>query len=250
MSPEIHPAAAVGFERATAAYERGRPDYPADGIAHVVRTLRVAPGRRVLDLAAGTGKFTRALVATGAEVIAVEPVDAMRVALARALPSVRTLAGAAEALPLGDGSVPAATVAQAFHWFDATAAIEELHRVLAPGGRLALIWNVRDEDDPRQAALAAIMRPYRGDAPAHREQRWKDAFDGTVRFTPLVLRAFAHAQQLDADGLVDRVVSVSFIASLDDDERDAVARRVRALVPPGETATLPYRTDVWIAERR
>jgi SAM-dependent methyltransferase len=250
MSPEIHPAAAVGFGRATAAYERGRPDYPSDALTHLVTLLGIGPGRRVLDLAAGTGKLTRSLVATGAAVVAVEPVSAMRAALVATLPTVRALAGTAEEIPLRDASVDAATVAQAFHWFDATVAIGELHRVLAGGGRLGLIWNVRDEADPIQAELAAIMAPFRGEVPAHRTERWREAFAATERFTPLERASFAHTQALDADGLVDRVLSVSFIASLDQDERGTVADRVRGLVPDGGRVILPYRTDVWTAARR
>lgn len=250
MSPEVHPAAAVGFERASAAYERGRPDYPSDALAHLIRRLDIGPGRRVLDLAAGTGKLTRPLVASGAELIAVEPVPAMRAALAAALPTVRVLAGTAEELPLRDGSVDAATVGQAFHWFDARVAIGELHRALVDAGSLGLVWNVRDETAPLQAELTAVMAPYRGDVPAHGTEGWREAFAVTDRFSPLERASFSYGQDLDADGLVDRVLSVSFIASLDEDERGAVADRIRGLVPDGGRVFLPYRTDVWTATRR
>jgi SAM-dependent methyltransferase len=250
MSFEIHPAAAVGFGRASDAYERGRPDYPADAVSFLVEHLGVGPQCRVLDLAAGTGKLTRPLAATGAEVVAVEPVEAMRAALASSLPSVHAVAGTAEALPLADASVDAVTVAQAFHWFEASVAIAEIHRVLRPGGRLCLIWNVRDESDPRQAALSALMAPYRAATPSHGSERWREAFEASDRFTTPVLSTFRHEQRVNADGLVDRVVSVSFIARLDDDERAAVAARVRALAPAEGEVALPYRTDVWTAERR
>jgi ubiquinone/menaquinone biosynthesis C-methylase UbiE len=250
MSPELHPSAAVGFERASGAYERGRPDYPADAVIHVVEHLGIGPGRRVLDLAAGTGKLTRALVATGADVVAVEPVSAMRATLASGLPTVHAVAGTAEALPLADGSVDAATVAQAFHWFDASAAIDELHRVLRDRGRLCLIWNVRDGTDPLQASLSALIAPYRAATPSHGGERWRKAFEQTDRFTMPELATFRHEQRLDVERLVDRVVSVSFIAVLDDDERAALASRVRALAPPGGEVVLPYRTDVWTTERR
>jgi ubiquinone/menaquinone biosynthesis C-methylase UbiE len=250
MSPEVHPSAAVGFDRASDAYERGRPDYPPDAVAFLVDHLRIEPGRRVLDLAAGTGKLTRPLAATGAEVVAVEPVAGMRAVLTSALPSVLVAAGTAEALPLADRSVDAATVAAAFHWFDAAAAIEELHRVLRAQARLCLIWNVRDETDPLQAALSALMAPHRAATPSHRGRRWQDAFRGSDRFTTPELTTFRHVQRVDVEGLVDRVVSVSFIASLDDDERAAVAAGVRAMVPVGQEVVLPYRTDVYTADRR
>lgn len=250
MSPEIHPAAAIGFERAADAYRRGRPDYPADAVAHLVARLRIAPGRRVLDLAAGTGTLTRELAATGADVVAVEPVEAMRAALRSDLPGVRTVAGTAEALPLRDGSVDAATVAQAFHWFDARLALAELARVLTRDARLALIWNVRDEADRLQAALSELMAPYREATPSHGGRDWRAAFHATDRFTAPGLVTFRHEQRLDVDGVVDRVLSVSFMASLEEPVRGRVADRIRGLVGSRGQVVLPYRTDVWISERR
>jgi SAM-dependent methyltransferase len=250
MSPEIHPAAAVGFERATDAYDRGRPDYPADAIATLLSRVGDVRGIRTLDLAAGTGKLTQHLVSAGAAVVAVEPVAAMRGALARSLPPVRIVAGTAEAIPLREGSVEVATVGQAFHWFEATAAIQELHRVLAPMGRLALVWNVRDETDPLQARLTEIMAPYRGNAPGHGGGRWREAFDATDLFEPLERSSVRFEQTLDADGLADRMLSVSFIATLDPSRRDDVERAARRLVPPDGVVALPYRVDIWSTARR
>ena len=110
--------------------------------------MGLGSGRRVLDLGAGTGKFTKYLLATGAEVVAVEPVVAMRERLTAAFPRVRALSGQAEAIPLGDATVDAVVCAQAFHWFATPAALAEIVRVLRPGGQLGLIWNVRDETAP------------------------------------------------------------------------------------------------------
>ena len=124
----IHPTAAAGFSLGAAAYERGRPGYPAEAIGWLAEQLGLRAGRTVLDLAAGTGKLTRALVETGAEVVAVEPVDEMRAQLEAAVPAARALAGTAEEIPLADGAVDAVTVAQAFHWFDRDAAFTEIHR--------------------------------------------------------------------------------------------------------------------------
>ena len=98
----------------------------------LVDALAIGPGRDVLDLAAGTGKLTRLLVPTGAHVVAVEPVPAMRALLT----DVDALDGTAEAIPLPDASVDAVTVGQAFHWFDPPTALAEIDRVLRPGGRL------------------------------------------------------------------------------------------------------------------
>ena len=64
---------------------------------------------------------------------------------------VAALAGTAERIPLTDDYVDAVTVGQAFHWFDEQPALREIHRVLRPGGGVALIWNARDERNPLQA---------------------------------------------------------------------------------------------------
>src|SRR5437764_13284392 len=100
----IHEEASRGFQQGAAAYERGRPGYPRDAIAWLAVQLGLAPGRTVLDIGAGTGKLTRELVQYGAEVIAVEPVPAMRAVLERAVPAARAIDGTAEAVPLGAGA--------------------------------------------------------------------------------------------------------------------------------------------------
>jgi SAM-dependent methyltransferase len=242
----VHAAAANGFARAADAYERGRPDYPAGAVAWLAERLGLRPGRTVVDLAAGTGKLTRALLATGADVVAVEPVAEMRAALPAA---ARALDGTAEGMPLAGASADAATVAQAFHWFDGDRALAELHRVLRSGGGLGLVWNRRVLDDPVQAALHELMAPFRGDAPAHAARTWRDAFARTVLFGPLEERSFAHVQRLDAAGLADRVGSVSFIAALPAAERERVLDRARALAGTGRVA-LPYACEVSVCFRR
>ena len=235
----IHRAAAEGFSRSAEAYERGRPDYPDAAIAYLVELVR--PGATVLDLAAGTGKLTRPLVAAGLRVVAVEPVAEMRAALPAALD------GTAEAIPLGDGGVDAVTVGQAFHWFDGDAALAEIARVLRPGGLLALVWNKRVDTDPLNQAIEELVAPYRGDTPGHRGP-WRAAFDRTSAFTPLEEAAFEHPVVQDADSLEARVGSISFIAALDPGERAGVLERARAIAGDGEV-TIPYRTEVLTCRR-
>jgi SAM-dependent methyltransferase len=237
----IHDAAAVGFARGAEAYELGRPDYPAEALG----PLRLSPDLRVLDLAAGTGKLTRPLAASGARVIAVEPVAEMRAALPS---SVEALDGTAESIPAGDGSVDLVTVAQAFHWFDGDAALTEIHRVLRPGGRLALVWNRRVEDAPVNLAIDDLVEPYRRGTPTHRGEAWRTAFERTTLFGPLEEHVFENEQVLDADGLAARICSISFIATLPEAERAALLARARDLTAAGPV-TVPYRTEVMVCER-
>lgn len=252
----IHESAAQGFARAPEDYERGRPSYPHEAIGCLAKVLAVAPGRRVLDLAAGTGKLTRALAPMGAELIAVEPVEPMRAKIAETLPQAEILAGTAEAIPLQDASVDAVAVGQAFHWFSGGEALAEIHRVLRPGGRLGLIWNARDEGTPWVEDLTEIMEPYRGDAPAWHSYAWRAAFERTTLFTPLEHAEFRLEHELDVAGIVARVTSVSFIAALPEDERAAVEARVRELLASDPTTcgreriVVPYRTHVYWCERR
>jgi len=100
-----------GFELVADVYERARPGYPPKAVAWLAEQLDLRAGRTVLDLAAGTGKLTRALLETDAQVIAVEPGDAMRAELLRAVPGVEAVRGSAERIPLGDASVDAVTIA-------------------------------------------------------------------------------------------------------------------------------------------
>ncbi|MGH3091896.1 MAG: class I SAM-dependent methyltransferase [Gaiellaceae bacterium] len=253
--PPVHESAARGFARAPEDYEQGRPTYPREALALLARVLRLEPGRTVLDLAAGTGKLTRALAPTGARLVAVEPVPAMRAKLAESLPEARVLAGTAERIPLADGSVDAVAVAQAFHWFDGDAALAEIHPVLRPGGRLGLVWNARDEAVPWVAGLTGIMEPHCRGTPGYRAGEWRPAFERTALFTRLEQAQFHLEHELTPDGVVARVASVSFVAALPDAARDGVLGRVRELLAEDPetrgraTVVLPYRTDVYWCER-
>jgi SAM-dependent methyltransferase len=239
----LHRAAAVGFARSADAYERGRPGYPAAAVAHVLG--RLAPDAVVLDLAAGTGKLTRPLLAAGLRVTAVEPVAEMRAALP---PAARALEGTAEAIPLQDGAVDAVTVGQAFHWFDGDAALNEIARVLWPGGLLALLWNRRVDEDPVNRAIEDLIAPYRADVPTHRGNAWRAAFERTTSFGPLSEEVFDNVVEQDADGLEARVGSISFVASLEPGERAALLERARAIAGSGRVS-IPYRTEVHTCER-
>lgn len=156
------------FDNAAAAYERHRPEYPGDVLRWAATQLGLDGHARVLDVGAGTGKLTRGLVSLGFEAVAVEPGTQMLEQLRAAVPEAEAHEGPAEAIPLPDADVDAAFAGQAFHWFDRERALPELHRVVRPGGGLALLWNWWDERDPLQAELGALIGyaghdPYRDD---------------------------------------------------------------------------------------
>jgi SAM-dependent methyltransferase len=238
----IHPAAAAGFGRAAAAYERGRPGYPDDAVDRLVAAL---PGRRVVDLAAGTGKLTRALAARGCDVVAVEPVAEMRALIES---PAHAIDGVAEATGLPAASADAVTVAQAFHWFDAPRALAEIHRVLRAGGVLALIWNRRDMRDALQRRITELLEPHRGGVPAHRDDAWRRAIEDSPLFGPLREETFANEQIVDADGLADRIGSISFVAAMGERERAALLAELRALAG-GATVALRYVVELQLTAR-
>jgi len=252
----IHRAARVGFQLGATEYERGRPDYPEEAVRLLVEQLRLGPASVVLDLAAGTGKLTRQLAAFGCTLVAVEPVEAMRTTLAEMVPNARVVAGKAEAIPLRDATLDAAVVAQAFHWFEPDAAIDELHRVLRPHARLGIVYNVRDETVPLMREFTRVIESHRGDTPGHERGAWRAALEGTHLFTVPEKASVRHEQRVDPDGVVDRALSISFIAMLLPAERDRVATEIRAMLERDPTTrgkreiVLPYRTDVYWSERR
>jgi len=247
---DVHDVAVEGFTKGTDAYERARPSYPPAAVDFVVRELGIGPASTVVDLAAGTGKLTRLLVPTGATIIAVEPVEAMRAKLVEVVPGVEVRDGTAEALPLGDASVDCVTVAQAFHWFRARDALGEIDRVLRPGGGLALIWNSRDVSVPWVTRLNQVIRWNRGQIPAYDSgaEDWAALVADAGGFTPLQFTSFRHEQEMDLPLLLDRVSSTSYIAALADDDRARLLDDVRALVSEAGLAehfALPHRTDLY-----
>jgi SAM-dependent methyltransferase len=229
VSVTIHEAAQRGFAREADAYERGRPTYPPAAMSWLIEALRLGPGRTAVDVGAGTGKLTRALVGSGATVIAVEPVAAMRAVLERELPAVQALDGTAESLPVAAGSVQAVVAGQAFHWFDAPAALTEFHRVLGAGGRLGLVWNIRDRRQPLQRSIDALTEPLRGDTPSQARGAWRAELERSALFRPAAKTEIAFELEVDPDTAVDHLGSVSFIAALDDPRREQVLEQVRRL---------------------
>ncbi|MEM5430862.1 class I SAM-dependent methyltransferase [Cupriavidus oxalaticus] len=251
----IHQAAAQGFASQADTYARGRPEYPTAIDDWLRATLGLGPGRTVLDLGAGTGKFTRRLAETGAAVIAVEPVAQMRAQLENALPAVQALAGSAEAIPWPDASADAVICAQAFHWFANDRAIAEIRRVLRPGGRLGLVWDVRDESVDWVAQLTAIMTPYEGDAPRFYKGDWQRVFPAEG-FGPMALHSLPYAHVgPPRQVIVDRVMSVSFIASLPGTEQERVRAALQAVIDghPAlagrQEVAFPYRTEAYSCAR-
>jgi SAM-dependent methyltransferase len=252
MSSSRFDLASAGFAGGER-YERARPGYPPDAMAALCAACGIEPRRAVLDLAAGTGKLTRELVARGAHVIAVEPVAGMREQLAATVPGIQLIDGTAERVPLDDAAVDVVTVGQAFHWFDGPAALKEIHRVLVPGGAIGLVWNVMDRNVPWVGRLQQLIHRHRGPNPWYAGHAWRAAFTPNCGFAELEHRVFINAQSVDIAGLLDRVASISFIATLPGRERSGLMDEVRQIVAeelPGQARfAIPYVTDIFWSHR-
>jgi ubiquinone/menaquinone biosynthesis C-methylase UbiE len=245
--PSVHPAAAEGFSRNAEDYERTRPGYPPDALAHLADVLGLGAGVTVADVAAGTGKLTRLLVPTGAHVIAVEPVAEMRSVLASAVPGAEVLDGVVEHLPLGDASVDAVTIAQAFHWFDGPRALAELARVLRPGGALAVVYNHRDRDAPWLAAVNRLVEAHRHGTPQQWDGRWLSAFTDQPLFTSLGRADFDNPQVLTPEEFLGRMRSMSYVGALPAPEQEALLTAIAALL--AEDPATAGRDELVIGQR-
>ncbi|MBY8875775.1 class I SAM-dependent methyltransferase [Micromonospora sp. PLK6-60] len=247
------------FGPAATAYAEHRPDYARTAVRWA---LTPAPGPRVLDLGAGTGKLTATLVAAGADVTAVEPDPAMLAELRRALPDVRALPGSAERIPLPDGSVDAVLAGNAMHWFDMAVAGPEIARVLAPGGILAGLWNVLDDRVDWVAALARISGSAAvgpRDTPASWRAETADLHlprtGAAPRFGSPEQAEFPHGQRRTADSLVATLATRAGMLVMPEQDRQATFARIRAfLASRPETTdgefTLPMATCVLRVRRR
>jgi SAM-dependent methyltransferase len=245
----LHPLAA-GFAEVAGAYERGRPEYPPAVVGAIAAELSIPVGAPVLDLAAGTGKLTRALLAAGYDVVAVEPQAQLRETLAGIVGDVRARDGLAEAIPLPDASVAAVTVADAFHWFDQAAALAEIRRVLRPGGGLALLRASPDWGGTSWAhEVGGLINATRTEHPAFDGPPWQDAVRaGGGWSAPRELR-LTTTQSATPERVLDYIASISWVATLPPDRRDELLARSAELVRAGRTpAELPVHMTIGLAQ--
>jgi ubiquinone/menaquinone biosynthesis C-methylase UbiE len=201
--------------------------------------LGLRPGATVLDLAAGTGKLSRALLAAGLDVVAVEPQQALRERLAASVGAERVRDGLAEAIPLPDDSVAAVTVADAIHWFDHARALAEIARVLTDGGGLAVLTTLPDWSGTswgeEVGGLLAELRPAH---PHFEGPPWQQLLRDSGRFEePRELR-ITWWREASPERMVAHVGSMSWIAALEEPERAATLSRVAALIEDGTTPEL------------
>ncbi len=243
----VNPIADRAFGSQAEAYEHGRPGWPPGKIAELIARWEA---RDVVDLAAGTGKLTRILVEHAA-VTAIEPVDGMRAVLEREVPRARAISGTAEAIPLGDESVDAVFVAEAFHWFDLERAPAEIARVLRPGGHLAVCFNQIDTHEPWFEDLHEIVMAHRLPGPRMPHAvPWRAAIE--AQFGPLTEEEGPHEHVVSRDGQIAQIASFSSIGGLPREKRERALAECRAVLEKHgvDRVAQAYRAQITIAQKR
>ncbi|HEY3527937.1 MAG TPA: class I SAM-dependent methyltransferase [Nocardioides sp.] len=239
---EPQPDWAHSFGGVAEAYERGRPTYPVEAVRWMLGDRPLT----VLELGAGTGKLTRVLAELGHDVHATDPDAAMLQILEREVPGVATAQAGAEDIPLGDGSVDAVIAAQAFHWFDLPRALPEVARVLRPGGKICLLWNLRNEKIPWVRRLGTLIGTQEQETDPAQALIFSELF-GFVED-----REFAHWQAIDRQSIQDLVLSRSNVAVLDAEGRAAKMAEVLAFYDEYgrgmDGMQLPYVTRCYRAD--
>jgi len=208
---------ARSFGSVADAYDRARPSYPREAAAWLVGTQPTT----VLELGAGTGKLTEVLVGLGHDVHATDPDETMLARLRQRLPDVRTSVAGAEEIPAADAAYDVVVAAQAFHWFDHARALPEIARVLKPGGRLAVVWNQRDERIPWVRRLGALIG-------SQENQESEEPLVTSPLFGFVENQEFRFWQVVDRVSIQDLVLSRSNVAVLDEAGRAAKLAEVLA----------------------
>jgi SAM-dependent methyltransferase len=238
-------------------YARHRPGYPDESIDLVVQFCSLGQDRPLVDVGCGTGISSRLFAARGVPVLGVEPNDEMR-ARAEAepapagRPAPRYLPGRAEATGLPDGCAAGVVVAQAFHWFDAPAALAEFHRILRPGGGVAIMGNERDESDPATAAYGRVLLtgPDAAAVEAPRGRAGEPLLTSPL-FTEARRVVLPNRQEVDEEGLLGRAFSVSY-APREPAAAAAFADALRAVFAAHQRQgrfVLHYQTTVYLGRR-
>ena len=246
----MHRAAAVGFDRAAGAYERGRAGYPVAAVETILAATDAAPGRTLLELGAGTGKLTRELVGSGARVIAL---GGRR--------DARMLAGLHRRRAAGLRCGGARSRMRASTRSSPRKPSLVRSRVAAGGVAPALARGRRpDLESARRARgvgaeLSRILDGLAGDAPRYRTGLWRRGFDGNPAFEPLALETWPHRGAEGREVVLDRVASMSFVASLGEQPRAQLLAEVTDLLETHpdlrgrEDVALPYVTELFTTRR-
>ncbi|ONG42296.1 hypothetical protein BKE30_00370 [Alkanindiges hydrocarboniclasticus] len=252
----VHPTAMTGFEMGAPVYRKGRPDYPQQTQAWLTDSVGIHGNSTVVDLGSGTGKFLPQLLALTRQVHAVEPSPAMLGQLRQQFPQISAHQASAAALPFADQSIDAVICAQSFHWFANTQSLTDIARVLKPNGKLGLIWNSRDDSVDWVSRMVQLINTYENDTPRHQSGAWKKVLENSC-FSLKDQAIFHHEHQGSIqDVIINRALSTSFIAQLDQNQQNHFVDELKILLFPDVKLDnteaiihMPYRTHAYTFEK-
>jgi SAM-dependent methyltransferase len=245
--PTLHPLV-EGFADAER-YDRGRPVYGEETTALLLEAIELRSGDPVLELGAGTGQLSRALIAAGLDLVAVEPLGPTRELLKAAIGAERVREGVAEAIPMPDRSVRAVFAADSFHWFDETLAMAELRRVLVRRGGVAILRTLPAIDEPWSADLGKILVSMGVEHPIYTERAPAFALEQDDAFGEVIELKAQSERSTDRDGLLAYFSTISWIATLEAARREAMLAEVAELLDRNgvDVLTHPVNHQIWIA---
>jgi len=246
-APRLHPL--VGGFGDAENYDRSRPRYGPETVAALIDSLGLGPGAPVLELGAGTGQLSIALVEGGLELTAVEPLAETRALLARAIGAGRVLEGVAEKIPLPDGSVDAVLAADSFHWFDHSRALPEMRRVLRPGGGVAILRQLPHFEQPWAEELGTRIAAARTSHPAFEQGGAAMALTEEEGFGPVREIVVTSTQVTDRGRLLAYIASFSWVALLPDPEREELLGRATELFERHDVGEFshPVAHHIWVS---
>jgi ubiquinone/menaquinone biosynthesis C-methylase UbiE len=228
---DVNTFAAQGFEQAATVYEEARPSYPNE-VIDLIKSLCDKPDI-IIDLGAGTGKLTRLLGPIGArEIIAIEPVSAMRENLKNIPIITKIVDGTAEHIPFEDSTIDIIICGQSFHWFANHRALAEFNRVLKSNGFLVLVWNMADDSGKEWAQnISKYIQTFQPkEVVRYKAMEWKNAFDNQNFFSSLQHKQFSSKQRITRDIAIKRILSTSFIGTLSSEEKTKLIDEVRKML--------------------
>jgi len=268
----VHHIAKEGFDKEVDAYQSARPDYPLPAIQYIIKETGMNQNSNVLDLAAGTGIFTRIIGShpqiKGLKLVAVEPSTNMRKKFS-SLSKIPIKEGTADKIPFENGTFDVVTVAQAFHWFANRNALQEINRVLKSSGHLVLIWNLENRNYKWVARLRDTYEQYEKDSPQYRHGTWIKVFEEDSKrkdrlFSELKTSKFNNDfKDIPPHIIWERVKSKSYVSILPDKEKKMMKDKVYSIISEelfkgakiedldkgNFKTTYPYDTDVVIAKK-
>lgn len=228
----VHPSAREGFGQSANLYERARSSYPEKLSLRLFKYLGAKKGDRVLELGGGTGKWTQRLIDFGFDVVVIEPSMDMRRILSRNCPKAEVIPAVAEQLPFKDQEFDHVFSATAYHWFDPELAYREVNRVLKPGGGLGLLWTSWNSTaiPDWYRDVRAMIAPFETGTPRYKHMKWREPFDRDDAFKMLQFECFDNSRAVRTVEIVERLMSVSYVAALPELIRSALQKQIEGVL--------------------